>query len=124
MAPPTILIVDSDVLIRSEIAAYLRDCGYEVTEVASGEEAQQVLSTAEPIKVALADARLPGSVDGFAFAQWVRAHKPEVGVILAATVERAAAAAGGLCEEGPMLSRPYDPQIVVDRIKRLLAGNG
>jgi hypothetical protein len=30
-------------------------------------------------------------------------------------------AAGKLCADGPMLIKPYDHQIVLDRIKRLLA---
>jgi hypothetical protein len=36
-----------------------------------------------------------------------------------ATVAKAASAAGDLCEEGPHLSRPYEPQQVVEWIKRL-----
>ena len=36
-------------------------------------------------------------------------------------LERAADAAAGLCEDSP-LPKPYEPQVVVDRIKRLLAG--
>jgi len=118
----TLLIADGDVLVRSEIAAYLRDCGYRVVEVASADEAQQIFSAGEPIRLVLADAHLPGSMDGFGLAQWVRAQKPGVGVLLAASVQRAATVAGELCDQGPMSARPYDPQIVVDRIKRLLAG--
>lgn len=121
-AVSTVLVIDSDVRVRSEIAAYLRDCGYRVIEVATGEEARQVFSAGEPVKIVLVDAQLPGTLDGFAFAQWMRTHQPHVGVILAGTVQRAIAAAGELCDQGPTLSRPYDPQIVADRIKQLLAG--
>ena len=42
-------------------------------------------------------------------------------MILAGTAERAANAAAELCEDGPMLMKPYDPQIVLDHIKQLLA---
>lgn len=34
---------------------------------------------------------------------------------------RAAEAAADLCDDGPMVEKPYEPQIVVDRIRRLLA---
>jgi len=36
-------------------------------------------------------------------------------------VARAADAAAELCEQGPMLSKPYEPQAVGEWIKRLLA---
>jgi hypothetical protein len=45
-------------------------------------------------------------------------------VILAGTAERAANAAAALCEDGPLLMKPYDQRIVLDRIKRLLAARG
>ena len=45
-------------------------------------------------------------------------------VILAGTPAKAADAAAELCDEGPNLARPYEPQLVVDRIKRLLAKRG
>jgi len=61
-------------------------------------------------------------IDGwFCAAAWVRAQRPEVGVILVGTVARAADAAAELCEQGPMLSKPYEPQAVGEWIKRLLA---
>jgi len=46
---------------------------------------------------------------------------PEIEFVLAGNVAAAAQAAGDLCERGPHLSRPYDPQLVLDRIRRALA---
>lgn len=119
---PTVLVIDGEILIRTEIAAYLRHCGYRVIEAVSGDEALPVLLADDTITIVLADVQLPGTIDGFALAQWVRNHRPDVGVVLAGTVQRAAVAAGELCEEGPTLSKPYDPQIVADRIRQLVAG--
>jgi hypothetical protein len=42
-------------------------------------------------------------------------------VRLAAGVETAAQTAAELCESGPRLERPYQPEAVVDYIKRLRA---
>jgi hypothetical protein len=53
--------------------------------------------------------------------KWARSAHPELDIILAGTPERAAQAAGELCEHGPVLVKPYDHKIVLDRIKRLLA---
>jgi len=118
----TVVVVDSEVLVRLVIAAYLRDCGYRVVEATSAAEAMQILGRDElRADVVLSAVDLGGGADGFALAQWVRRHRPGMEVLLAGTVARAADLAGDLCDQGPSLSRPYEPQAVVDRIRRLLA---
>jgi CheY-like chemotaxis protein len=111
----TILAVDDEVLIRTAISEYLRDCGYKVIEAASVDEAVLVLQQAEiTVHTVLSDVAMPGARDGFALAQWVRQHRPTVHVILAGSPARATKAARELCDSGPMLAKPYDPQIVLD----------
>ena len=117
-----VLVVEDEVLVRYVICDYLRECGYKVIEAANGDEALEVLNGAHVgVDVILSGVQTPGSMDGFALARWVRANRSDIGVILAGTLSRAADAAAELCEQGPMLSKPYEPQAVVDRIKRLLA---
>jgi CheY-like chemotaxis protein len=121
--PETILVVDSEVLIRLVIAQYLRECGFKVVEAVSGDEAMQILQSADvAVDIVLSDATVQGTMDGFGLARWVRQNKPDIGVILVASPNAAADAAADLCESGPLLSRPYEPQIVIERIRRLLAG--
>ncbi|MPY74026.1 MAG: response regulator [Alphaproteobacteria bacterium] len=117
-----ILILESDIIVRTEIAEYLRDCGYKVIEAVTGDEAMIMLDApGVRIKAILADVKAAGSTDGFGLARWIRTNRHEINVILTGTVEKAAKEAGDLCEDGPILSKPYDPQVVLDRIKRLLA---
>ena len=119
---PTILVVEDEVLIRLVIADYLRDCGYKVHEAVSGEEAIAILQAPEvSIDVVFSDVEMPGSMDGFALARWVRANKPGMEVILTSGIERSADIAGTLCEAGPLMKKPYHTQAVVDRIKELAA---
>jgi CheY-like chemotaxis protein len=104
------------------ISEYLRTCGYKVIEAANGDEAIVVLQQAEiVVDVVLSDIEMPGAIDGFGLSRWVRAKKPGLEVILVGSPSRAADAAADLCEDGPMVSKPYEPQVVVDRTKRLLA---
>lgn len=120
----TILVVDGDVITRTVIADYLRHCGYRVIEANSGEEAVEALEhKGFIVDVVLADISLPGAMSGFKLSQWVRQNKPGVDVVLSSVVERIAEAAGDLCEEGPALAKPYDPNTVVAHIKRLKGGN-
>lgn len=120
--PETVMVVDAEVLVRMTISAYLRDCGYRVVEAAGADEALTVLGQAGlTLHAALIHAVLPGPMDGFGVARWIREHRAGVQVLLAGTPARAAGHAADLCEEGPDLARPYEPQVVVDRIRRLLA---
>src|SRR5215471_3849163 len=118
----TVLVVEDEVLIRMVIAEYLRNCGFKVIEAANADEALSVLQQSElTIKVVITDIEMPGSMDGFALSQWVRRHRQGTEVILAGNPTRAANAASDLCEEGPALAKPYEPQVLLDRIRRLLA---
>ena len=121
--PPiqTILLVEDEVLIRLHIARYLRDCGFNVIEAIDAEEALQVLQSEHGVDLVVSDVELSGPMDGFGLAQWVRSNKKGVKVVLAGTPERAASTAAELCEEGPTLAKPYDPQILADLIRRHLA---
>ena len=73
------------------------------------------------IDVISSDIEMPGTMKDFGFAQWARSVRPEVDIVLAGTPERAAHAAGELCEQRPHLMKPYEPKVVLDRIKGLLA---
>ena len=117
----TILIVEDDVLVRMPIAAYLRDCGYKVIEAVNADEAMTVLLHKETVvDIVFSDIEMPGAVDGFGLAKWIREHRPGLDVLLAGTVPRAVDTAKELCEQGPV-PKPYDAQIVHNHIKRLLA---
>ena len=119
--PSAVLVVDDDVIARHVLSEYLRHCGYQVIEAASAEEALVILrKEGVVVDIVLSGVEMRGETGGFELAQWVRAERPNVDVILASTLKRAADVAGDLCEEGP-LAKPYEPQAVVDRIKRLRA---
>ena len=118
----TVLVVDNEILERLAICAYLRECGFRVIEAANSDEALIALQQPElNIDIVLSDVEMPGSLDGFGLARWLRQHKLGLPIILAATPARAADVAGDLCEDGPLLIKPYDPQILLDQIRRILA---
>jgi DNA-binding response OmpR family regulator len=114
----TVLVVDRDVLVRTTIAEYLRECGYTVLEGATADDVIKALGSELKIDIVLAEVQPSGSMDGFALAQWVRHNHPDVDVLLTSGVTKAAEKAGDLCEEGP-LEKPYHPREVVRRINVL-----
>ncbi|HMA13863.1 MAG: response regulator transcription factor [Bacteroidota bacterium] len=119
MAVSCILLVEADVLVRNPLAEYLRDCGFRVLEASGAGEARRLLTEGtQTVDVVLADADAPGA---FALARWIRESFPSLKLVMAGSPATAAEEAGALCDDGPLLAKPYDPQIVLDRIRRLLA---
>ena len=60
-------------------------------------------------------------MDGFGLARWVREHRPSMRVILTSGIVKSAEVARDLCEDGPMMQKPYQHEHVVQRIRALLA---
>jgi CheY-like chemotaxis protein len=122
---PTLLIVESNVLIRQLIAEYLRECGYMVLEAENTDEALVIIEKrTTTIDIVLADAQAPGTLDGFGLAKWIRENSRGVKVILSGTVMNKARKAGDLCEEGPHLMKPIIPSISPTASNRALAASG
>ena len=116
----TVLVLDDDVLVRMPVVLFA-SASYRVLEAASTDEAIAVLEkTAIPVDVVLSEIDIPGSMNGVGFAQWARSIRPELKILLAGTPERTVKNPAELCGAGPMLKRPYEHRLVLDRIKRLL----
>ena len=121
-SPSAVLIVDADILSRHAIADYLRHCGYVVVEAVDTDEALTALG--EPsleVVVILCEVGAIGTRSGFELANWVRQNRPELEVRITGSLAAASDTAADLCESGPHLARPYEPQAVVDYIKQLRA---
>jgi two-component system, NtrC family, nitrogen regulation response regulator NtrX len=80
MAGETILIVDDEEPIRKSLADILGDEGYEVASAASGREALDLLSEAQPA-LALLDIAMP-DMDGIETLRRLRETRPEMQVIM------------------------------------------
>jgi DNA-binding NtrC family response regulator len=121
MNVPHVLLVDADIVVRSALARYLRECGFTVAEAFDNDEARAFLTQTDvKVDVVFADVDMPLQ-NGFLLASWVRAHHPDVEVILCGTASQAARKAGELCEEGPRFAKPYHHEKLADEIRRLVA---
>jgi CheY-like chemotaxis protein len=116
---PILLIVEPDVLVRNAVAGYLRECGYTVIEAAAPHEALGVLEDKRPIDVVFSEIHFPAG-DGFALAQRIRRDWPKIKIILTSGVRKVAEEAGELCEQGPILAKPYDHRDLERHIRQLL----
>ncbi|WP_298215303.1 response regulator [Acidocella sp.] len=114
--------MDDEVLIRFAIADYLRECGYHVIEAADAAEALELLES-QPglVDLVFSDVQMPGEMDGFGLARWVRSNRQGLPVILTSGNARTAELGADLCEIGPLEAKPYDAKSLAQRMASLLA---
>lgn len=114
---PAILIVEDEVLIRFVLADYLRECGFKVLEAGDAAEAIQILEAEVDIDLVFSDVQMPGEMDGFGLAQWVRRNRPKLPITLTSGDAKKSAKAKELCENEPFFAKPYDVAKVVAHIR-------
>lgn len=120
--PTVILIVEDEVLVRLDIAEYLRGEGYTVLEAASGDEARTVFGAVDEIDLVFSDVNMPGSLDGKGLAIWISEHYPQVPVMLASGIHAALQDAKDACPSiAATFDKPYSHAAVENQIRAQLA---
>ena len=120
--PYNLLLADDSVTIQRVIELTFADEDIQVTAVSDGEQAIQRLEAAPP-DIVLADIGMPGR-NGYEVAQFIKqsprlAHIPVVLLTGAfEPVDQARASEAG-CDG--VLAKPFEPQLVIGRVKELLA---
>ena len=75
-------MVEDEILVRAVAAANLRDCGFDVVEAGNADEAIRVLQAGIRVDIVFSDVNMPGSLDGFGLALWLRRERPDLKFIL------------------------------------------
>ena len=113
--PARVLVVEDEPLIRWSVVSALEDAGYDTIEAGSGDAALEFL---DAVDFVFTDVRMPGHVDGVELARLVRRDHPSTGVL----VTSGHVTVGSLGGEFPVVSKPYDPERIVDYIAAALVG--
>jgi len=118
MAATRVLVVDDDPAIRSMLAEYLGQHGYEVALASSGAAMRAELERAAPA-VVLLDIGLPGE-DGLTLARYLR-ERHDLGIIMVTgagdVVDRVAGLEVGADD---YIAKPFDPRELRARLKSVL----
>ncbi|MGD0142440.1 MAG: response regulator [Rhizomicrobium sp.] len=118
---PAILVVDDEELIRATVSEHLTECGFEVLAVANAAEAIEILESDEAqIDLVFSDIQMPGDMDGIGLAMWLKAHRPELPLLLTSGQIPKLQAARDLCEKEPFLIKPYPFQPLAHYFMRLI----
>ena len=121
---PTILVVEDEFLIRAMLSSYLQECGFKVIEGSTADEAVAIIENMDvQIDLVLTDIRMPGSMDGFGLARWIRTNRPSMHVILTSGDTKKAEAAKELCEDAAFFVKPYDLEVVATTIRATIGAS-
>lgn len=116
---PTILIVDDEPVIRGLLYDYLSEAGFRAVAVECGDAAARLLDQNTNIDLVFSDVQMPGTLDGFGLARWVKEHRPGLPVLLASGDLGKLNSAHDLCG-AEIMPKPYDFPLVVRRMHAAL----
>ena len=120
MTAARVLLVEDEDLVRTLVAEALRDEGFAVTEVCTGDEAAEVLAGPDGFDVVLTDVRMPGVLDGIDVAVRARQKDPSVPVLVASGYAHEVMQRLRLLNPAAVFIRkPYKLADVLDMICRL-----
>jgi len=118
--PSTILLVEDEPILLETIGECLRDWGYHVLEAPDAQEAINKLAAAS-VDLIFSDIRMPGRIDGFGLARWVRERYPAIPILLTTGYEGQSSGPTDSLHNGPILRKPYNLASLRRRVECLLA---
>jgi CheY-like chemotaxis protein len=118
-APPTILVVEDEPIVRDLLVTELEHVGYQVVPVDTGEKALAILQDRkQDIDWLFTDIRLPGIIDGWRVADEFRLTHPFRPVVYATAYAPEQARQQQL-HGSYFFRKPYRPAQVVAAFRRL-----
>ena len=116
-APPTLLIVEDDVVTRFMLADELRACGFKVLEASNADDAMTILESV-PVHLVFADIYIPGR-SGLDVARVAQTLRSAPHLILTSGKVRAEDIPDAQ-DFGPFIPKPYVLSRVVELVRRTL----
>ena len=121
--PPTVLLVEDEVLISRLVADWLAERGFAVHEAATGDAALDYIDAGGEVDVLFTDVNLPGSLDGAQLAARVREMRPELPIVYASGRYNSTQIAP-LVPRSVFVEKPYNPADVCTLLERLTESVG
>jgi PAS domain S-box-containing protein len=117
----TVLVVDDESVVRAMMVRSLREAGYRVLDAENAQAAlERARAHAGPIDVLVTDLAMPG-MRGRELARTLAQVQPGLRVLFVSGFAGDEVERLGLLEAGrPFLAKPFAPELLVDRIRRVL----
>lgn len=118
----TILVVEDNEGVRLTVVELLQQSGYTVLIAEDGDRAMQVLQRGVSPDLIFTDVVMPGRVKSTDLATWARAQNPPVPVLFTSGHTRDILSSNHLLSADiHLLSKPYSPDALTQRVRRVLS---
>ena len=119
--PLVALIAEDEILIRWALADELRGSGWDIIDVATADDAIEVLQTAIEVDLIITDVKMPGRANGFDLAALVIRKRPTVKVVIMSGDARPQDGDERLFDV--FVAKPFDERELVEQLRSLVVGN-
>jgi light-regulated signal transduction histidine kinase (bacteriophytochrome)/CheY-like chemotaxis protein len=117
----TVLVVEDDQAVQTYAEEVLTDAGYCVVGATGGPEALAALRREPTVRLLFTDIGLPGGMDGQRLAAEAAVLRPGIAVLFTTGYAPSAALREGkLDPDVPILIKPYTPEALTTRVRRVL----
>jgi PAS domain S-box-containing protein len=123
-ADGAVLLVEDDADVRAAAGAMLEELGYEIVEVASGDQALNVLEAGRRVDIVFTDVIMASGMSGIELAQAIRARRPDLPVLLTSGYTAQKLNPASLDGDLPLLRKPYTLAQLSDALSGLRRGAG
>jgi len=120
--PATVLIVESEAVVRLELSGRLSQMGLLVLVASDADEAIALLDSNPNIEVMFTDITMSGSMDGIRLAHHVRDRWPPVKIIVASGM--IGTQLSDLPSDSIFLPKPYAPEALAGALSQMITGGG
>jgi PAS domain S-box-containing protein len=117
-----VLVVEDEPVVRSVILEMLQDHGYRTLEAVDGPSGLRILSQGERVDLLVTDIGLPG-MNGRELADYARELRPDLRILFITGYAENTAMAGGFLLPGmDMITKPFDGDKFLQRVRDMTAG--
>jgi signal transduction histidine kinase/CheY-like chemotaxis protein len=117
-----ILVVEDNDKVRKATVSRLETLGYAVVQARTGIEAIKLLESGEPVDLVFSDIVMPGSTTGYDVAEWIRAKRPDLKVVLTSGYSHMPLAASEAVRGIRVLGKPCTREQLVHALRQALHG--
>jgi len=115
----TVLVVEDEALIRTNLVFHLEDEGFEVFEAADARQAIALMEQHASIQLLFTDLNMPGSMDGLKLTAYVRDRWPPVKIMM--TSGKRLLEVTDLPDGSLFFAKPYQLASVTHAMRELLS---
>jgi CheY-like chemotaxis protein len=114
-----VLVVDDEPLVRMDLATILEEAGFDVEEAGNSDEALRKLNGAgSRLDALVTDVQMPGAMNGFLLANYVRERYPEAVIVVVSGVVTPSPA--DMPPKATFLAKPVSPERLVKALNDAL----